>query len=61
MSKPITKPTVAKLKPATLKKQTVILPKPTKEWRKYPLNLAPLVGNECGKLALFKYGGLTYI
>lgn len=55
-----TKPTAAKPKPATPKKQTVTLPKTAKEWRVYKTNVVPVVGNECGKLKPSKFGGLTY-
>lgn len=47
-------------KPVTSKKQTVTLPKTAKEWRVYKTNVAPIVGNECGKLNPSKFGGLTY-
>ncbi len=47
-------------KPAAPKKQTVTLPKTAKEWRVYKTNVAPIVGNECGKLKPSKFGGLTY-
>lgn len=30
-------------------------------WRVYPLNVAPIIGNECGKLAPAQYGGLSYV
>lgn len=30
-------------------------------WRVYPLNKPPVVGNEVGKLAPSKYGGLSYL
>lgn len=59
-SKPITKPTAAKPKPSTPKKQTVTLPKTAKEWRVYKTNVTPVIGNECGKLKPSKFGGLTY-
>lgn len=39
---------------------TVTLPANVTSWRVYPTNVAPVVGNECGKLAPSKYGGLTY-
>lgn len=29
-------------------------------WRVYPTNVAPVVGNECGRLAPSRYGGLSY-
>ncbi|MCI8431567.1 MAG: N-acetylmuramoyl-L-alanine amidase, partial [Lachnospiraceae bacterium] len=60
LSKPQIKPTTVKPKPSTPKKQTVTLPKTAKEWRVYKTNVAPIVGNECGKLKPSKYGGLTY-
>lgn len=55
-----TKPTAAKPKPSAPKKQTVTLPKTAKEWRVYKTNVAPVIGNECGKLNPSKFGGLTY-
>ncbi len=55
-----TKPTTAKPKPVTPKKQTVTLPASAPTWRVYPLNVAPVVGNECGMLAPARYNGLTY-
>lgn len=55
-----TKPTATKPKPATPKKQTVTLPKTAKEWNVYKTNVAPVIGNECGKLKPSKFGGLTY-
>ncbi len=54
------KPTATKPKPVTPKKQTVTLPASAPTWRVYPLNVAPVVGNECGMLAPKQYGGLTY-
>ena len=30
------------------------------EWRIYPMNVAPVVGNECKKLLPSKFGGLSY-
>lgn len=29
-------------------------------WRVYPLNVSPVIGNECGALAPQRYGGLSY-
>ncbi len=55
-----TKPTTAKPKPVAPKKQTVTLPASAPTWRVYPLNVAPVVGNECGMLAPARYNGLTY-
>lgn len=60
LSKPQIKPTTAKPKPSTPKKQTVTLPKTAKEWRVYKTNVTPVIGNECGKLKPSKFGGLTY-
>ena len=40
--------------------QTLILPASADSWRVYSLNVAPVVGNECAKLAPKKYGGLEY-
>ncbi len=36
------------------------LPASVNTWRVYPLNKAPVVGNECGKLLPSKFGGLDY-
>ena len=55
-----TKPTTAKPKPEAPKKQTVTLPVSAPTWRVYKTNVAPIVGNECGKLKPSKFGGLTY-
>ena len=55
-----TKPTTAKPKPEAPKKQTVTLPATAHTWRVYKTNVAPIVGNECGKLKPSKFGGLTY-
>lgn len=55
-----TKPTTAKPKPEAPKKQTVTLPASAPTWRVYKTNVAPIVGNECGKLKPSKFGGLTY-
>lgn len=41
-------------------KQTLFLPASADSWRVYPLNVNPVVGNECGKLLPSKFGGLTY-
>lgn len=54
------KPTTVKPKPVAPKKQTVTLPASAPTWRVYKTNVAPIVGNECGKLKPSKYGGLTY-
>lgn len=54
------KPTATKPKPVTPKKQTVTLPASAPTWRVYPLNVAPVVGKECGMLAPAIYNGLTY-
>ena len=42
------------------KTKKLYLPKTAKSWRVYPLSKTPTAGNECGKLAPSKYGGLTY-
>ena len=55
-----TNPTTAKPKPEAPKKQTVTLPATAHTWRVYKTNVAPIVGNECGKLKPSKFGGLTY-
>jgi len=38
------------VEPAKAKKQKIKLPTTVDAWRVYPLNKAPVVGNECGKL-----------
>ncbi len=53
------KPVSTKPKPQA-KKQTVTLPATAQSWRVYKLNVAPVIGNECGKLLPSKFGGLTY-
>lgn len=40
--------------------QTLILPATAESWRVYPMGVAPIVGNECGKLLPSKFGGLEY-
>lgn len=40
--------------------QTLHLPASEDSWRVYPLNKAPMIGNECGYLRPKKFGGLTY-
>ena len=40
--------------------QTLYLPESADTWRVYPLNVAPVVGNECGFLYPSKFFGLTY-
>lgn len=40
--------------------QTLILPASAESWRVYPMDKAPVVGNECGKLLPSKFGGLEY-
>lgn len=39
---------------------TLVLPASATSWRVYPTNVAPVTGNECGKLFPSKFGGLTY-
>lgn len=41
------------------KKYLNLLPHVT-SWRVYPMNVSPVVGNECAKLAPSNYGGLSY-
>ena len=41
-------------------KNKLILPSNVDKWRVYPLDKAPVVGNECGYLRPSKFGGLTY-
>ena len=40
--------------------QILYIPASEDYWRVYPLNKAPIVGNECGYLRPKKFGGLTY-
>lgn len=40
--------------------QTLSLPASADSWRVYPMGVAPVVGNECGKLLPSKFGGLEY-
>lgn len=40
--------------------QTLLLPASADSWRVYPMGVAPVVGNECGKLLPSKFGGLEY-
>ncbi|WP_062108784.1 M23 family metallopeptidase [Bacillus niameyensis] len=42
------------------KNKTLVLPKNSDSWRVYPLNKAPVTGNEKGFLNPKKFGGLTY-
>jgi len=39
---------------------TLVLPASSSSWRVYPLNRAPVVGNEIGLLNPKKFGGLSY-
>ncbi len=41
-------------------RQIVTLPASAASWRVYKTNVAPVVGNECGKLNPALFGGLTY-
>lgn len=41
-------------------KKILVLPSTATQWRVYPLNVAPVVGNECGLLYPSKFGGLEY-
>lgn len=47
-------------KPAAPAKQYVNLPQSAGTWNVYPLHLAPVIGNQCGKLNPGGYGGLSY-
>lgn len=40
--------------------QTLILPASAESWRVYPMDVAPIVGNEKAKLLPSKFGGLEY-
>lgn len=42
------------------KKQILHLPATAEKWRVYKLNVAPVVGNECGYLRPANFGGLDY-
>ncbi len=42
------------------KRTHIHLPASVRTWRIYPLNKAPVVGNECGQLLPSKFGGLDY-
>lgn len=42
------------------KVKQLILPRNAKSWNVYPINKAPVVGNECGKLNPYLYNGLIY-
>lgn len=58
--------------PTPLPPQVEEKPKPTQEkkylflnahvskWNVYPINVAPVIGNQCGSLAPSQYGGLEY-
>ena len=41
-------------------KKYLNLSKSVSSWRVYPLNKAPIIGNEVGSLAPLRYGGLSY-
>lgn len=41
-------------------KKILLLPSTATQWRVYPLNVDPVVGNECGLLYPSKFGGLQY-
>lgn len=43
-----------------IKTKTLILPADAESWRVYPMDKAPVVGNECGKLLPSRFGGLEY-
>lgn len=53
------KPAPATPVPTPANGKTLILPA-VPAWRVYPLNKPPVVGNEVGKIAPAKFGGLTY-
>lgn len=40
--------------------QKLYLPADVDKWRVYPMNVAPVVGNECGFILPSKFGGLEY-
>lgn len=46
--------------PAAPAKQYVNLPQSAGTWNVYPTHLAPVIGNQCGKLNPGLYGGLSY-
>ncbi len=41
-------------------KGILVLPASASSWNVYPLDKAPVVGNQCGRLLPSKFGGLTY-
>lgn len=50
----------SEVKEPTPQFQKLNLPADAESWRVYPLEVAPIVGNECGKLLPSKFGGLEY-
>lgn len=46
--------------PPAPKKEYVNLPPSATGWNVYPTNKAPVVGNQCGRLAPSQFGGLSY-
>lgn len=50
----------SEVKEPTPQYQKLILPSNAESWRVYPMDKAPIVGNECGKLFPSKFGGLEY-
>lgn len=53
--------TTAQAKPTTTtKNKKLYLPKTATHWNVYPLNKAPVIGNQCGALNPSLFGGLTY-
>ena len=60
--KELPKETTTATKPKATKKQKEVLhlPKCALKWRIYKLNVQPKVGNECGYLKPYKFGGLDY-
>lgn len=56
----ITKDEVSIPQPPQNSKKYLHLKSHVSSWRVYPINVAPVVGNECGTLSPKKYGGLKY-
>lgn len=46
--------------PPAPKKEYINLPPTATGWNVYPTNVAPVVGNQCGRLAPSQFGGLSY-
>lgn len=53
-------PSYEEPKPVEQNVQRLQLPKDAEKWRVYPMDKAPVIGNECGFLLPSKFGGLEY-